>query len=63
MKFITSNLLEVGARLREKPTAKRSRQLAAQVKQAVQRLKQKRNKTAAEVRLLDRVKTEHDTYY
>jgi hypothetical protein len=63
MKFITSNLLDVGTSVAGGNPSKRSKQMAAELKQAVQRLKEKSSKRPAEVRLLDRVKQEHAEYY
>jgi len=52
VKLITGNLLGVGKKVKEtNPNAKKSRQMDRQVKEAVQRLKNKKNKTDAEEEL------------
>ena len=57
VKLITYNLLGVGKKVEESnPKAKHSRRMENQVRQAVQRLKQKKNKTDAEEKLLGSVK-------
>jgi hypothetical protein len=64
MKFITSNLLDVGTDVADgKPRVKRSKKMAAELKQVGQRLKKRSSKRPAELRLLDRVKQEHADYY
>jgi hypothetical protein len=53
--LIAGNLLGVGKKVKEKnPNAKQSRKLSRKVKEAVQRLKQKKDKTATGVTLLER---------
>lgn len=54
VRLITGNLLGVGKKVIENnPVTKKSREMDSQVKGAVQRLEQTKNKTDAEVRLLD----------
>ena len=54
VKLITGNLLGVGKKVIEaNPNTKQSRNMDKQVKGVVQRLKKYKNKTDAEVRLLD----------
>lgn len=62
-KFITSNLFGEGQDVQENPPAEQSRQMARDVKKAVQRLKQKKTKSAKDVQLLKRIKTECGKYY
>jgi hypothetical protein len=55
--LIAGNLLGVGKRVKEKnPNAKQSRKTGRKVKEAVQRLGQKKDKSAAEVTLLERAR-------
>ena len=54
VRLITGNLLGVGKKVIENnQVTKKSREMDSQVKGAVQRLEQTKNKTDAEVRLLD----------
>ena len=60
VRLITGNLLGVGKKVNEtNPKAKHSRKLEGQVRQAYKRLKQKKDKTDAEVQLLDCAKDKH----
>jgi hypothetical protein len=58
VKLIAGNLLGVGKKVQERnPKAKQSRQMRRRVTEAVQRLKQKKDNTGAEVSLLEFVKS------
>lgn len=64
MKLISGNLLGVGKKVKENnPKAKQSRKMGRQAHQAVQRLKQKNNKTDAEEQLLRSVKNKLSADY
>lgn len=62
--MITGSLLGVGKKVKEtNPNAKQSRKMGRQVKEAVQRLKQKKNKTDAEEELLKCAKNKPSADY
>ena len=60
VKLIAGNLLGMGNKIEEKnPGREQSRRMGKQIQQAVQRLKEKKDKTPAEVELLGRAKNPH----
>ena len=64
VKLVTGNLLGVGKKVKQtNPNAKQSRKMGRQVKEAVHRLKQKKNKTDAEEQLFKCVKDKPSAGY